>query len=288
MSTTGFAETSIDAVRDYWNRRPCNLRHSTAPVGSRTYFDEVEARKYFVEPHIPGFAAHRRWAGKRVLEIGCGLGTDTMNFARAGAQVTAVDLSAASLELARRRAEVFGLEDRIQFVEADAEGLSDFVEPTPYDLVYSFGVIHHSPHPDRVLDQVRRHFSGPQTTLKLMVYYRWSWKVVAILFREAHGAFWRLDEAVARNSEAQTGCPVTYTYTRRSIRALLREHGFEAEDMFVDHIFPYRVADYVQYRYIKAVPFRYLPDAAMRALEHSLGWHLCVTARPVNHRRSGR
>jgi SAM-dependent methyltransferase len=277
-----FTDVSIDAVREYWNRRPCNLRHSPSPVGTQQYFEEVEARKYFVEPHIPGFAQYERWAGKRVLEIGCGLGTDTMNFARAGANITAVDLSAKSLELARRRAEVFGLQDRIRFVEANAEHLSDHIEPAGYDLVYSFGVIHHSPHPERVLEQVRRHFTGPQTTLKLMVYHWWSWKVMAILFTEAHGAFWRLSEAVARNSEAQTGCPVTYTYTRRSLRQLLAEHGFVAQDMFVDHIFPYRVADYVQYRYVKAFPFNILPSPAMRALERRLGWHLCVTARPAS------
>src|SRR6478609_9307231 len=119
-----FGDTSIERVREYWNRRPCNLRHSPEPVGTRAYFDQVEARKYLVEPHIPGFAQHQRWAGKRVLEVGCGLGTDTINFARAGAQVTAVDLSTASLDLARQRAAVFGLEDRIRFVEANAERLS--------------------------------------------------------------------------------------------------------------------------------------------------------------------
>ena len=277
-----FTDVPVDAVREYWNRRPCNLRHSPSPVGTRQYFEEVEARKYFVEPHIPGFAQHERWAGKRVLEIGCGLGTDTINFARAGAHVTAIDLSSKSLDLARRRAELFGVEDRVRFVEANAEHLSDHIEPAAYDLVYSFGVIHHSPHPERVLEQVRRHFTGPQTTLKLMVYHWWSWKVMAILFTEAHGAFWRLSEAVARNSEAQTGCPVTYTYTRRSLRRLLAEHGFVAQDMFVDHIFPYRVADYVQYRYVKAFPFNILPSPAMRALERRLGWHLCVTARPAS------
>src|SRR3954469_2077648 len=132
---TTFSDTSIDRVREYWNRRPCNLRHSAEPVGSRAYFEQVEARKYFVEPHIPGFAQHARWAGKRVLEVGCGLGTDTMNFARAGAQVTAVDLSSASLALARTRAEIFGLQDRITFVEANAERLSEFVEPAHYDLI---------------------------------------------------------------------------------------------------------------------------------------------------------
>ena len=214
-----------------------------------------------------------------MLEIGCGIGTDTMNFARAGAQVTAVDLSSRSLELAQQRAKVFGLGDRIEFVEADAERLSEFVTPGQYDLIYSFGVIHHTPHPGRVLEQLRRHFAGPGTTFKMMVYYRWAWKVFAILFGEAHGAFWRLDEAVARNSEAQTGCPVTYTYTRSSVQQLLAEAGFTAEDVFVDHIFPYHVPDYVQYRYVKAVPFAWLPGPAMRALERRLGWHLCVTSR---------
>jgi SAM-dependent methyltransferase len=276
-----FSDTSIDRVREYWNRRPCNLRHSPEPVGTQAYFDQVEARKYFVEPHIPGFAQHGRWAGKRVLEVGCGLGTDTINFARAGAQVTAVDLSAASLELARKRAEVFGLQDRIQFVEANAERLSEFVEPAGYDLIYSFGVIHHTPHPDRALNQIRTYFTGPNTTLKLMVYYRWSWKVFAILFKEAHGQFWKLDEAIARNSEAQTGCPVTYSYTKKSLGEWLENSGFAVQDMFVDHIFPYRIPEYVQYRYVKGFPFNVLPNGVTRALEQRLGWHLCVTAKPA-------
>src|SRR5262245_40391516 len=235
-SETVFSATPIDRVRDYWNSRPCNLRHSPAPVGTREYFDQVEARKYFVEPHIPGFAQHDRWRGKRVLEIGCGLGTDTMNFARAGARVTAVDLSSRSLELARQRAEVFGLSERIEFVEANAEHLSDFVAPREFDLVYSFGVIHHTPHPARALDQIYRHFPGPNRPVNLMVSYRWSWKVFAILLKEAHGAWWRLDEVVARHSEAQTGCPVTYTYTHRTVDDLMTHAGFTIEDAFVDHI----------------------------------------------------
>ena len=84
---------SIDTVKAYWDARPCNIRHSRRSVGTKEYFDEVEARKYYVEPHIPGFAQFERWRGKQVLEVGCGIGTDTINFARAGASVTAVDLS---------------------------------------------------------------------------------------------------------------------------------------------------------------------------------------------------
>src|SRR2546423_3371116 len=140
---------SIDTVKAYWDRRPCNIRHSNRPIGTKEYFDEVEARKYHVEAHIPGFAQFERWAGKRVLEVGCGIGTDTINFARAGATVTAVDLSTESLTVARQRADVFGLQDRITFFSANAEQLSEVIQVQPYDLVYSFGVIHHTPSPSR-------------------------------------------------------------------------------------------------------------------------------------------
>src|SRR5262249_38279382 len=118
-----FADVPIDRVRDYWNNRPCNVRHSAKPVGTREYFNDVERRKYFVEPHIPGFAEFDRWKGKRVLEIGCGIGTDTVSFARAGAQVTAVELSEESAGLARQRLNVFGLADRATIHVGNAEEL---------------------------------------------------------------------------------------------------------------------------------------------------------------------
>jgi SAM-dependent methyltransferase len=273
-----FREKNIAQVHDYWNARPCNIRHSPQPDESREYFDKVEARKYLVEPHIPGFAEFPRWAGKRVLEIDCGIGTDTINFARAGARVTAVDLSEKSLELARRRAEVFGLADRIDFRAADAERLSEEISPEPYNLICSFGVIHHTPNPERVAEQVRMHFVHAESEFKLMVYHRRSWKVFWILLAEGKGAFWKLDEPVACNSEAQTGCPVNYTYTPAGARTLLR--GFRIESMFIDHIFPYRIQDYVQYHYVKNWYFRILPRAVFRGMERHFGWHLCVTARP--------
>jgi 2-polyprenyl-3-methyl-5-hydroxy-6-metoxy-1,4-benzoquinol methylase len=273
-----FEDTPIAAVRAYWNARPCNIRHSTKPVGTREYYDEVEARKYFVEPHIPRFAEFERWNGKKVLEIGCGIGTDTINFARAGAQVTAVDLTEQSLQVARQRAKVFGLEDRIQFIQADAEKLSESVPVQPYDLVYSFGVIHHTPDPNRVLDEIRKYVTA-ESTVKIMVYNRWSWKVFWILFVYGKGQFWKLDRLVAEYSEAQTGCPVTYSCSRTEGRRWFESRGFRVTDVMVDHIFPYSIAEYVQYRYQVVWYFRWMPKTLFRALERAFGWHLCLTAK---------
>lgn len=272
-----FSEVHIARVRDYWNNRPCNIHHSTAPIGTREYFDQVEARKYFVEYHIPSFADFEHWRGKKVLEIGCGIGTDTISFARAGAWVTTVDLSDKSLDLARQRAAVFGLQDRIRFCPGNAEQLTSFLPVEPYDLIYSFGVIHHTPHPDAVVERLR-HYTQPGSTIKIMVYHRRSYKVGWILLTDGKGQFWKLPQLVAKNSEAQTGCPVTYTYTRREGRQLLEKHGFRVRKVEVEHIFPYRISDYIQYRYVKAWYFRWMPNPIFRALEQRFGWHLCITA----------
>ena len=277
---TDFSAVDIRNVESFWDNRPCNFRHSTAPVGSREYFEEVEARKYFVEPHIPAFAEFARWKEKKVLEIGCGIGTDTINFARNGARVTAVELSQKSLDLAQRRAQVFGLQDRIRFIQGNAEELQNFLAAETFDLVYSFGVIHHSPHPERILKRIQDYLSAGGT-LKIMVYNRLSWKALWILLRYGKGRFWRAKELIARYSEAQNGCPITYTYSPREMRRLLQKHGFRVLRLTKEHIFPFRIRDYVRYRYVRVWYFRFLPKRLFSWLEHRLGWHLCVTAAPA-------
>jgi len=279
MTNSSTAKTVADVQR-YWDARPCNIRHSTKPVGSKEYFDEVEARKYLVEPHIPAFAEFERWNGKRVLEVGCGIGTDSINFARAGAQLTAVELSSESLRIAEQRADVMGVADRIRFVQANAEELRSALDHEPFDLVYSFGVIHHTPHPERALAEMRA-LTGPGGTLKLMVYHRRSWKVFWIVAKEGRARFWKTDELVAEHSEAQTGCPVTHSYTRGQGRVLVESSGFGVQEVSVDHVFPYRIPDYVEYRYVKEPYFRWMPEPLFRAFEHRFGWHLLITAEAV-------
>jgi 2-polyprenyl-3-methyl-5-hydroxy-6-metoxy-1,4-benzoquinol methylase len=271
-----FEVVSVEQVKKFWDRRPCNIRHSSKPVGTREYFDEVEARKYFVEPHILRFAEFPSWRGKKVLEIGCGIGTDTVYFARHGASVTAVELSEKSLAIARKRAELYGLKNRIRFYCGNAEELTSFVPVEHYDLVYCFGVIHHTPHPEQVIRQIRRYVQLG-SRVKVMVYHRYAWKVLWILLTHGKGQFWRLADLVARYSEAESGCPVTYTFTRREIKHLFENNDFRVTKIRIEHIFPYRIPDYTQYRYVKVWYFRWMPQALFHRLERYFGWHLCVT-----------
>jgi len=134
VTETEFAAVPIEAIRAFWNARPSNIRHSAQVLGSPEYFDEVAARKYYVEPHIPRFARFADWKGKRVLEIGCGIGTDSASFVRAGAMLTAVDLSPESLALARQMTTLgLGFSPEVRFHEADAERLTAFVPPCDRD-----------------------------------------------------------------------------------------------------------------------------------------------------------
>jgi len=252
---------TINDVSEYWDRRPCNIRHSQEPVGSRAYFDAVEARKYFVEPHIPDFADFEQWRGKRVLEIGCGIGTDATNFARAGADYTGVELSSESLALAEKRFEVFGLKG--DFYQGNAEDLGSFCPKQSFDLVYSFGVIHHAPDPGKIVEGVKQYLA-PDGEFRLMLYAKNSWKSVMI-----EGGF--------DQPEAQTGCPIAFAYTHDEIRDLL--NGYEVLDIRQDHIFPYVVSEYVEYRYEKEPWFKAMPESMFRTLERSLGWHTLVRCR---------
>ena len=256
---------SIEAVAEFWNWRPCNIRHSATELGSQQYFDEVERRRYFVEPHIPAFAQFERWRGCRVLEVGCGIGTDAVNFARAGADYTGVELSQASLDLARLRFDLLQLSGR--FILANAEELAAHLEHASFDLVYSFGVIHHTPRPDAVARQIR-HLLKDSGEFRLMLYAKESWKDAMI-------------EAGFDQPEAQSGCPLAFTYTREQIHQLLEPARFRILSIRQDHIFPYVIENYVRYEYKLQPWFEAMPREMFRALERRFGWHMLVVATPV-------
>jgi ubiquinone/menaquinone biosynthesis C-methylase UbiE len=256
---------NITDVKNFWDSRPCNVKHSSKTIGSKEYFDEVEKKKFFVEPHIKSFSEFNLWNGKKVLEIGCGLATAGINFARYGADYTGVELSKETLELAKKRFEAYGVQGN--FYEGNAENLSNFLPDEKYHLVYSWGVIHHTPHPEKVIQEVKKylHKNGE---FRVMLYASNSWKNYMI------GA--GLDQP-----EAQYGCPIAYTYTEDEIIELLG-NDFIVTNMERDHIFPYQIEPYKKGEYVKQPWFENMPEEMFKILEKKLGWHILITAKLRN------
>ncbi|MGQ0663082.1 MAG: class I SAM-dependent methyltransferase [Pseudomonadota bacterium] len=211
------ADTLNEQVRAFWEKEPCG----TGPLvtggiepGSLAWCERVEERRYANEPFIHAVAQFTRYRGKRVLEIGVGAGTDHLQWARAGARCWGVDLTEAAVEATRRRLALHGLASELQRV--DAEGLP-FADQF-FDLVWSWGVIHHAPHPDRVVAQIHRVLK-PGGEFRGMFYKRWSAAFLKEWLKHALCAgrpFRNLAEVIASHFES----PGTKAYTLSEIRAL--------------------------------------------------------------------
>ncbi|HVF89089.1 MAG TPA: class I SAM-dependent methyltransferase [Blastocatellia bacterium] len=157
-------------MHDFWQANPCGAKFADIEIGSREFFKEVERHRYETEWHIPRVAMFEKWRGRDVLEVGCGLGTDAVSFARAGARYTGVDLTEASIELVRRRFDYESLDGALR--TADAEALP-FPEAT-FDLVYSHGVLHHTPDTGRAINELHR-VLRPGGTAMVMLYHKSSY-----------------------------------------------------------------------------------------------------------------
>ncbi len=156
------------AVRDFWDRASCGEELYLEGHGAEDYRAQADVR-YRLEPFIPEFAEFERWKGKSVLEIGVGLGADHQRFAEAGALLTGMDLSERAIGHTRRRFRESGLNASLNI--ADAEALP-FPDET-FDLVYSWGVLHHSPNTEQAVSEVWR-VLRPGGTAKVMIYHKHS------------------------------------------------------------------------------------------------------------------
>ena len=139
-------------VKNYWEQEPCGSGVAQSAKYTKEYFDEIEEHRYRVEPFIHRFAQFTRYRGKKVLEVGVGAGTDHLQFARAGALLSGIDLTEAAVAMVTKRLALEGLTSDLRC--ADAEHLP--FEDGSFDLVYSWGVLHHTPDTEKALAEVHR------------------------------------------------------------------------------------------------------------------------------------
>jgi ubiquinone/menaquinone biosynthesis C-methylase UbiE len=205
------------AVRDYWNAASCGEAYAKGD-DLRQRLAEQARQRYALEPYLPGFARFADGRGKDVLEIGVGMGADHERWARESPRsLTGVDLTPRAIEFSRQRLEVNGLTSHLQV--ADAEALP--FEDASFDLVYSWGVLHHSPDTARAFREVHR-VLRPGGEARLMIYNRYSvigmtlWTRYALL----RGRLFRsLDDVYSEHMES----PGTKAYTPAEARRMLSD-----------------------------------------------------------------
>ena len=283
-----------ERVRAFWQAHPCGTKFSDAEIGTPEFFERVEAHRYDKEWHIPTAADFANTRGLRVLEIGCGMGTDGAQFAKAGANYTGVDLTDAAVELARKRFQVSGLEG--EFRVADAERL-DFPDES-FDVVYSHGVLHHTPDIEAAVREIHRVLK-PGGRAIVMLYHRGSYnyrigirvlrragagllksepgiKLINVLTGEPVDSL-REHAQLAKNGNSSAddflsqstdgaGNPLARVYSRR-----------EARELFKDFRDVELRAYFLNKRFIPIVG-NLLPRAVESALASRWGWHLWIYA----------
>jgi SAM-dependent methyltransferase len=156
------------AVEQFWDSAACGEDLYLSNVQREGYLEHAR-RRYELEPIIEEFAGFEETVGRRVLEIGVGLGADHVRFAQAGAHLSGVDLTARAVEHTRRRLALFDL--RSNLLTGDAERLA--FEANEFDVVYSWGVLHHSPDTRAAVAEVHR-VLRPGGVAKVMIYHKWS------------------------------------------------------------------------------------------------------------------
>jgi SAM-dependent methyltransferase len=219
-------DATKERVREFWEREPCGVMHTDAAEGTPEFYEQVARQRDEAEPYIPEFADFADSRGKRVLEIGVGVGSDFVRFARAGADATGVDLTEHAVALVRRRLELEGLTAEV--VRADAESLP--FDDGSFDRVYSWGVLHHTPQTERAVAEALRVIE-PGGTFCIMLYGRYSWVAFALWAKYGllKGRPWRsLADVLAHHMESEG----TKGYTRRELRAMFRD----ARDVRIDSV----------------------------------------------------
>src|SRR6266850_225217 len=212
-------------AREQWGEDPCGAVYGRDhEFGTREFFDEVERHRYHeYAPWMPEIMGFREFAGARLLEVGCGMGTDLLQFARGGAKVTGVDLTPRSIQISRQHLDVYGA--RGDFAISDGENLP-FADAS-FDVVYSNGVLHHTPDTAAAVREIHRVLK-PGGQARVMLYHRGSWAYwsqVVLRYGILRGEFLRgisANDIMSKYVEfnAGGGRPLVKAYSRSAARQL--------------------------------------------------------------------
>jgi len=245
-------EATVQNVKDFWEAHVNNEYYTDEERASSAYFNEIEQRRYATHYHLRALFDSLAGSHGKLLEIGCGIGVDSIQLAKCGFDVTAVDLTENALVVARQFAEARGV--TIDFRLGNAEGL-DFPDAT-FDAVYSFGVLHHTPDIEAAVAEVHRVLK-PGGTAYVMLYARNS------LVNLVHKTF-RLpyESPVDRKDH----CPVVYVYSKQGVRDLFS--AFSRVTVHADYPFTYGFGPLTT----KTPIWLRLP------LGRAIGWHLMIEA----------
>ena len=205
------------AVKNYWEQEPCGSWAATSRKYTREYFDEIEDYRYRVEPFIHQFAQFTRFRGKKVLEIGVGAGTDHVQFARAGALLSGIDLTEEGVAMVKKRLALEGLHSDLR--RSDAENLP--FDDNSFDYVYSWGVLHHTPDTEKAVSEVYR-VCKPGGRVCIMLYHRYS--LLAVQFWLRYGLlklkpFRSLRDVIYHHMESIG----TKSYSQKEVRKLFHQ-----------------------------------------------------------------
>ena len=211
--------TLREKITEYWDVQPPHKGCEEFPKGSLEWYRSISEHRYRVVPYMKEYIQFESYAGKKVLEIGCGAGTDLCEFARSKALVTGIDITDSALSLARERLAVEGLAGAV--VKYDGRRLP--FDGNSFDLVYSWGVLHHSPYMDDIYAEAHRVLvKGGE--LKLMLYHRKSllyYYSILYLRMVQQGMVEGRDELLSAFSEFRSGCPFTQVLSPAEIQERL-------------------------------------------------------------------
>jgi ubiquinone/menaquinone biosynthesis C-methylase UbiE len=256
-------------VKTFWNKEACGTWAASSEKYSRNYFDEIEEYRYQVEPEIFSFAQFTRFYGKKILEVGVGAGTDFLQFVRAGAEAYGIDLTEEAVEHVKKRLDVYGLAAK-EVKVADAENLP--YKDNTFDLVYSYGVIHHSPNFNKALEEIIR-VASIGGRIKIMVYHRRSLNAFSkyLMYGLRRGKPFQSFSKILFNHMESIG---TKAFTVKEIKGILSRYPISIKKITTN-------ASYYDLNWggrpFRIIPFRYVPYILSCLLGYDrIGWFMNI------------